>query len=175
MPRNSAERLQSGRYVLKSDSDEPVNELVYLHVPKKKDVAADLGGWYIAWQEASMKLAADKRLNLTDHRILLVLQSKLDFENWIRLSLMDIGNEIAVAKPNVSVSMKKLLSMNIVLLGPSVQNVRTYRLNPAVGWKGTLTHGAKERRAALRVVPGGKAGPAADAPPSADVDQLPLF
>lgn len=148
--------LKSGTYTLVSDNEDVQNEAVYLHVPRKKDVATGLGGWFIAWQEASMLLAGDKRMNLTDHRVLLVLQAKLDFENWIKLSLADIGNPIGVAKSNISVSMKKLLEMGVVILGPTSKNVRTYRLNPAIGWKGDLRQGAKARRAALRVVPGGK-------------------
>lgn len=165
--------LKSGTYTLVSDNENVRNEPVYLHVPVKKNVAEDLGGWFIAWQEASMLLAADKRMNLTDHRVLLVLQAKLDFENWIKLSLADIGEPIGVAKSNVSVSMKKMLEIGVVILGPTSKNVKTYRLNPAIGWKGDLRQGATERRKALRVINGGKAAETLTV--STDPDQLPLF
>lgn len=147
--------LESGPYQLVDDDFQA--QAVYLHAPKKRDVAEGLGGWMIAWQEASMELAKDKRMGLTDWRVLAVLQSRLDYENWIRLSLAEIGEPIGVAKPHVSKSMKKLLELGVVLPGPCVKTVKTYRLNPSIGWKGTLMHGATERRKALRVVTGGKA------------------
>lgn len=168
-----SEALKSGKYTLVSDQEDTQNQPVFLHVPRKRDVASGLGGWFIAWQEATMTLAGDKRMNLTDHRVLLVLQAKLDFENWIRLSLTDIGEPIGIARQNVSLSMKKLLDMNVVLTGPSVKNVRTFRLNPAIGWKGDLRQGATERRKALRLVNGGKKAEAPSA--TAGKDQPPLF
>ena len=103
-----------------------------------------------------MNIAADKRLNLTDHRVIAVLNAKLDFENWIRISNVEIGDYLGVARPNISVSMKKLVELGIVLPGPAVGNVKTFRLNPAIAWKGSMQQAATERRKALRVVPGGK-------------------
>ena len=165
--------LKGGKYTLVSEQDEVQNQAVFLHVPKKRDLAEGLGGWFIVWQEEILLLAGDKRLNFTDLRVVMVLQAKLDFDNWIRLSLSDISKPIGVARQNVSVSMKKLLDLNVVLPGPSVKNIRTYRLNPAVGWKGTMQQAATERRKALRVINGGKAAETLTV--STDPDQLPLF
>lgn len=151
---NETERLKSGDYKL-IDNETLKYHSVYLFSPPRK-TSDDIGGWIIQWQEATMILAKDKRLNLTDHRVLLVLQSKLDFENYIRLSLSQIGSEIDVATPNVSKSMKKLLALNVVVLGPSVKTVKTYRLNPSIAWKGAIRHGVTERRASLRVIIGGQ-------------------
>lgn len=168
-----ATNLKSGTYTLVSDNENVKNEPVYLHVPVRKNLAEGLGGWFIFWQEASMLLAGDKRMNLTDHRVLLVLQAKLDFENWIRLSLSEIGEPIGIAKPNVSVSMKKLLVIGAVIAGPSVKNIKTYRLNPAIAWKGDLRQGATERRKALRLIEGGKRDDMQTI--TTDPNQLPLF
>lgn len=111
-----------------------------------------------------MNIAADRRLNLTDHRVLLVLNAKLDFENWIRISNTEIGELLGVARPNISISMKKLVGFGIVLPGPAVKNVKTFRLNPSLAWKGSMQQAATERRRALRVVPGGRPeGPTPDA------------
>lgn len=150
--------LKTGKYEL-FDEEGIQSQPVYLFAPSKRNIAEGLGGWNIVWQEATMSLAKEKRLNLTDHRVLLVLQAKLDFENWIRLTLTEIGSEIDVAKPNVSTSMKKLVELGIVILGPSVKTVKTYRLNPVVAWKGAMRQGAKERRASLKVITGGRDQP----------------
>jgi len=147
--------LKSGKYTLVNDEDELQYQPVYLFTPNKKDYG-DAGGWIIMWQESAMKLAADKRLNLTDHRVMAVLNAKLDFQNWIRISNKDIGDLLGVARPNISVSMKKLTEMGVLILGPSVKNVRTFRLNPAFAWRGTIQQGATERRKALKVLQGGK-------------------
>jgi hypothetical protein len=164
---DETKEIKTGRYEL-FDEEGFQSQPVFLYAPNKKRLADNLGGWTVNWQEATMLLAKDKRLNLTDHRVLLVLQAKLDFDNWIRLSLSQIGQEIEVAKPNVSTSMKKLVEMGVVILGPSVKQVKTYRLNPSVAWKGKMFQGAKERRASLKVITGGK-----DITP--DPNQLPLL
>ena len=103
-----------------------------------------------------MILAKDKRMGLTDWRVLAVLQSRLDYDNWIRLSLSEIGAEISVAKSHVSTSMKKLLELGVVILGPSVKNIKTYRLNPSISYKGRFWQAATERRKALKIINGGK-------------------
>lgn len=163
--------LRSGPHTLISDDEEQQVHNVVV-VVAKKHLATGLGGWGIFWQEASMNIAADKRLNLTDHRVLAVLNAKLDFENWIRISQQEIADFLAVKRPNISVSMKKLVKMSIVVPGPPVKNVKTFRLNPAVAWKGSMQQAATERRKALRLVKGGKSDMPAIV---SDPDQLPLF
>ena len=104
-----------------------------------------------------MLLAQNKTLTLTDWRVIAVLQAKLDFDNWIRLSHADIGQAIDVARPNISKSMQRLIGLNVVLIGPSTRNVKTYRLNPDLLFKGTMRNAVKARRTAprLTVVEGG--------------------
>lgn len=158
------EDLKSGSYELYGEDERA--QPVYLYAPNKKKLADDLGGWNIQWQEAIMILAKDKRMGLTDWRVLAVLQSRLDYDNWIRLSLSEIGADISVAKSHVSTSMKKLLELGVVLPGPSVKTVKTYRLNPTISYKGKFWQAATERRKGLRLVVGGK---------SEDPNQLPLL
>jgi len=156
---NTAPDIESGKYDLLKEGDDGVkSQPVYLYAPNKKHLAVGLGGWYVCWQEATMILAKMKSLNLTDLRVLLVLQAKLDFENWVRMSYSDIGSEIDVARQNVAVSVKKLIRLNVLLVGPSTSNVSTYRLNPDLMWKGTMKNAIKERRAApkLTLLSGGK-------------------
>lgn len=155
--------LRSGQYdLVREDEDGALkSQPVHLYAPNKKYVAAGVGGWFIMWQEATMLLARNKNLTLTDWRVIAVLQAKLDFDNWIRLSQAEIGREIDVAQPHVSASMKRLIGLQVVLLGPATRNVKTYRLNPELLFKGTMRNATKAKRNApqLTVVEGGKTDP----------------
>lgn len=152
--------LKSGPYdlVQENENGDISTQAVLLHVAKKHYASADLGGWYITWQEKTMELAQNKEMTLTDWRVLAVLQSTLDFDNWIRISQSEIGTKIDVAQPNVSKSMQRLVRLQVVLLGPSTRNVKTYRLNPTLAFKGLLRNAVKAKRVApnLTVVEGGK-------------------
>ncbi len=159
-PKAASPDLDAGHYdLIKAGQDGELQaQPVFLCAPNKKRLATELGGWVICWQEQLMTLAKVKELTKTDLRVLMVLQSSLDFDNWVRLSHADIGRELDVARPNVSVAMKRLLVMNVLLVGPSTRGVNTYRLNPNFSWKGTMRNAVKERRAApkLTLVQGGK-------------------
>lgn len=154
--------LESGLYDLLKPSDDGMSsQAVLLYAPNKKRLARENGGWFVQWQEATMLLAQNKTLTLTDWRVIAVLQAKLDFDNWIRLSHADIGQAIDVARPNISKSMQRLIGLNVVLIGPSTRNVKTYRLNPDLLFKGTMRNAVRARRAAprLTVVEGGRKKP----------------
>jgi hypothetical protein len=151
--------LRSGSYTLVENDEDGRAQPVFLFAPKRHAVEG-AGDWIISWQDSLMTLAKDRRLNLTDWRVIAVLQARLDYDNWIRISHSEIGLEIDVARPNVSKSMKRLTEIGVLLVGPSSGNITTYQLNPTFGWKGGLRKGAKERRAALRLIKGGMEPPA---------------
>lgn len=151
--------LKPGQYDLLKPGEDGLNgQPVLLYAPNKKRLARELGGWFVQWQEATLLLAQNKSLTLTDWRVIAVLQAKLDFDNWIRLSHADIGQAIDVARPHVSKSMQRLVALNVVLVGPCTRNVKTYRLNPDLLFKGTMRNAVKARRDAprLTVVEGGR-------------------
>lgn len=151
--------IEGGQYNLLKQGEEDANaQPVYLFAPNKKRLAKELGGWFITWQETNMLLAQNKTLTLTDYRVIAVLQSKLDFDNWIRLSQSEIGRAIDVAQPHVSASMRRLVALNVILTGPATRGVRTYRLNPDLAFKGTMRNAVQQKRQApkLTVVQGGK-------------------
>lgn len=152
--------IEAGSAHLVPDGESEGPHVVVI-VPKKHLINTNPGeGWIINWQESSEMISKDKRLNLTDHRVLWYLQSMLDFDNWIRLSHSEIGDALGIARPNISTSMKKLLEIGLVKAGPSVKKINTYRLSPVVGFKGSQAEAIKQRRAELRLINGGKAAPA---------------
>lgn len=59
--------------------------------------------------------------------------------------------------------MKKLLALGLILAGPTVKKINTYRLSPAVAFKRSQREAIKQRRAALRLIKGGKAPTEEDA------------
>lgn len=96
------------------------------------------GGWVMNSQEALELLATDKDLKGEAYKILLLLLSRLDFENWIQISQQEIADTLDMKKQNVSRSISLLESKGILLRGPKVGRSYAFRLNPYFGWKGKV-------------------------------------
>lgn len=116
--------------------------------------------WFMAFQDTFIELAKDPELTLEHKNVLLYLFGKLDFENFIQQSQIDIAEGLGMQKQNVSRAMKLLVEKQIVLEGPKVGRSKCYRLNPHYGWKGKVKnleeYRKEERREQLRVIEGGK-------------------
>ena len=76
------------------------------------------GGWVMNSQEALELLATDRDLKGEAYKVLLLLLSRLDFENWIQLSQTEIAEKLDMKKPNVSRAVSLLESKGILLRGP---------------------------------------------------------
>jgi DNA-binding MarR family transcriptional regulator len=124
--------------------------MVYIpYRPKMKE------RWFMAFQDTFEELAKDPELTLEPKNVLLYLFSKLDFENFIQLSQVDIGEGLGMHKQHVSRAMKLLTDKQIILEGPKVGRSKCYRLNPHYGWKGKVKNLETERRSHLRAIEGG--------------------
>ena len=95
-------------------------------------------GWVMNSQEALELLATDKELTGENYRVLLLLLSRLDFENWIQIAQSEIGEKLDMRKQNVSRAISLLESKGILLRGPKVGRSYAFRLNPYFGWKGKV-------------------------------------
>jgi hypothetical protein len=105
--------------------------------------------WFMAFQDIFEELAKDPEMTGESYRVLFFLYSKLDFENFIQQSQMDIAEGLGMQKQRVSRAMKVLTSKQIILEGPKVGRSRCYRLNPDYGWKGkvkTFNEARKEQK-----------------------------
>jgi len=49
----------------------------------------------------------------------------------------ELAKSMGMRQPHVSRAIKRLLEMEILLEGPKAGPLRTYRLNPNFGWKGS--------------------------------------
>ena len=110
----------------------------------KKTQSAFGKRWIQMAQDPLMMLAEIKSLD--QMRVLMVLMSQVDFENWISVDQTEIASKIGMKKQNVNRAISALIERQVLLKGPRAGHSATYRLNPSYGWKGK----AKSHREALR-------------------------
>lgn len=111
--------------------------------------------WFMAFQDSFEEIAKDPEMTGETYKVLMYLYSKLDFENFIQQSQMDVAEGLGIQKQRVSRAMKLLTSKQIVLEGPKVGRSKCYRLNPNYGWKGKVKTLQEHRREQLKVIQGG--------------------
>ncbi|MGH8002958.1 MAG: replication/maintenance protein RepL [Brasilonema sp.] len=95
-------------------------------------------GWVMNSQEAMVAVAKDKDIKGETHRVLWFIGGILDFENWVQLSITEIGNELDLKQQAVSRAIKVLEDKQILLRGPKVGRCYAFMLNPEFGWKGKV-------------------------------------
>jgi DNA-binding transcriptional regulator GbsR (MarR family) len=95
-------------------------------------------GWVMNSQEALEIVAKDKDIKGETYRVLFFICARLDFENWVQLSVTEIANELDLKHPSVSRAMKVLEDKQIILRGPKVGRSYAFMLNPEFGWKGKV-------------------------------------
>ena len=103
-------------------------------------------GWVMNSQEAMIILAKDKEIKGETHRVLWFIGGILDFENWVQLSVTEIGKELDLKQQAVSRAMKVLETKEIILRGPKVGRSYAFMLNPDFGWKGKVVNLENYRR-----------------------------
>ncbi len=103
-------------------------------------------GWVMNSQEALEIVAKDKDIKGETYRVLFFICARLDFENWVQLSITEIANELNLKQPAVSRAMKVLEDKQIILRGPKVGRSYAFMLNPEFGWKGKVTNLEDYRR-----------------------------
>ena len=95
-------------------------------------------GWVMNSQEALEIVAKDKDIKGETYRVLFLICARLDFENWVQISVTEIANELGMHQPDVSKAMKVLETKEIILRGPKVGRSYAFMLNPEFGWKGQV-------------------------------------
>ena len=103
-------------------------------------------GWVMNSQEAMVAVAKDKDIKGETHRVLWFIGGILDFENWVQLSITEIGNELDLKQQAVSRAIKVLEDKQIILRGPKVGRSYAFMLNPEFGWKGKVKNLENYRR-----------------------------
>lgn len=102
--------------------------------------------WFMAFQDTFEQLAKDPHMTGENYRVLLYLYSKLDFENYIQQTQVDIAEGLGMKKENVSRAMKLLVSKQIILEGPKIGRSKCYKLSLNYGWKGKVKNFKETKR-----------------------------
>jgi hypothetical protein len=128
--------------------------------------------WMQVNQDALAEIAADRDIGLEAWRVFAYLNARLDFENLIVVPQGEIVAALSMKRSSISRAVKLLTDKQIILRGPKIGSVSSYRLNPHYGWKGKVQNLTKARQKRLQVVaadgrPGspGRSGRRALAPP----------
>jgi biotin operon repressor len=90
--------------------------------------------YLMANQEALLTLAQDKEITGECYRVLFVLLTELDYENYIYIPQKEIGKKLGIRPQNVHRAVKVLIQKGVLL-----SNERGYRLNHNYGWKGSVS------------------------------------
>lgn len=106
-------------------------------------------GWLAMAQGALMELAQSD-LGQQDWRVLAGVLAKLDYENFLLLSVADLAKQIGMQRPHVSTSIAKLEAMGVLVRGPKAGRSSTFRLNPSFGWKGSASNHQKALKERMR-------------------------
>jgi hypothetical protein len=122
---------------------------VLVYVPAKARIKE---GWFMGFQEGFLQLAKDRHLAGQPLRVLLGMLSKLDFENFIAFSQAELAEQLKINPTRVSESVKRLRERGVILTGPRVGSMKTYRLNPGYAWKGNVRTLDRARRDHVRLV-----------------------
>ena len=129
--RQSRVGLSTGRLgIVDKESGEMINDGMMIYIPKKVKIKE---GWFMAMQEGFEHLAK-ARIRGESMSVLMYLFSKLDFENFIRISQKQICDELSLNKTNVSRSIRDLRERGIIKNGPD----RSLKLCNDFGWRGSV-------------------------------------
>lgn len=109
-------------------------QLVY--IPAKRRNGFQRGG-FLTMAQDKQKAIAKSNLGLQAYRVLTLICSEIDYENWINVSQANMARELNMKPSNVSAALAQLIAEGIILKGPGVGTRKTYRLDPSYGWKGT--------------------------------------
>jgi hypothetical protein len=102
--------------------------------------------WIAMNQDASEEIARRrKEFGAEAAFVLLYLIGKLDYENDLVFSRTEVAQTLDMQVQNVSRALSKLTATGCLIEGKKLGNMRSYRLNPEFGWKGS----GKNHRAAL--------------------------
>ena len=95
-------------------------------------------GWFMANQEAIVYLAQDREIKGETYKVLLLLLGNLEFENWIKISITEIANQINIDRSNASKAIKILEQKEIIERGKKIGRFYEFRLSPYLCWKGKV-------------------------------------
>ena len=139
---------------LDADTGEQLNGIIVYIGAKPFNIYGN--DWYMGNRDASATLAKDPEITGRTFRVLHLMLSKLDFENWIQIPQKEIAEELGIRQSHVSKEIGILLRKKILARGPKEGRSYALRLNPYYAWRG---NGKKAYEYQLELVKGGRKSP----------------
>lgn len=131
----------------------------------KRKVPHEYKDWVAMSQQAICDLVTDKTLRPESLKVFLFLVGVMRFENWLPLCQTDVAEAMSIAKPHINRAFGDLIERGLIEKGARIGRTFEYRLTPEVAWKGRSANlvkarrqQVKDRKLALKVIEGGKAG-----------------
>lgn len=93
------------------------------------------GDYIRVFQDVLLEAAKDRELNLTDHRVLLVILTRMEFENYFNLTQSEIGELLGIDRSNVARSLQKLEQKKLIVAIGQTGRKKIYVINPHVAFK----------------------------------------
>lgn len=108
----------------------------YINKPKHNKLGRD---YFVGFRSGFEGLAS---MDLTgeQYKVLMYLFSRLDFDNFLKVSQKDISEKLKLHKSNVSKAIKRLVELDIIAIGPMAGHSKTYRLNPRIAHRGSKNY-----------------------------------
>ena len=100
-----------------------------------------LGGhWVATFQDGLAWMAKQEAMTGEQWRVFAYLVSRLDFDNYLKVSQKDIAAELKMNPKAVSRAMRGLRELDIISVGPMAGRSKTYRLNPRIAHRGAKNY-----------------------------------
>lgn len=96
-----------------------------------------------------MEQAMARQLTLTDYRVRDFILGLIGLGNYVYVNHTEVGKAIKIGSSHVSESILNLCNLGILLRGPSMGGSNSYLFNAAMLYRGALSEGIKQRRAAI--------------------------
>jgi hypothetical protein len=120
------------------DTGELLDEGFVAYVAPKRRNGFQKDGWIAMTQKASaLETLANADLGDEARRVFLILLAHLEHENFILTPQTEMAAKLKMEKANFSRAMRRLETEGVILRGPKIGRMASFKLNPEYGWKGS--------------------------------------
>lgn len=147
-----ARMKQKGRDLIDTDSGEVMDGAFAAVIMRRQKNGFEKGRFVAMSQDATEQILNDKSLKYTELRVLLFINSVLDYQNAVQLNQAEAARKLGIDRSQFNRALSVLERQGYILRGPKVNKNASFILNPEIAWKGDgRTHqlALKEHRKTL--------------------------
>lgn len=143
----------SGLGTIFPDDEKQLPIQAYFTPPTKKKYNLN---WIVLWQNPSeigvglMEQAEAENMTLSDYRVRDFLLGTIGIGNYVFVNQREVSRRLNLNKSTVNESIKRLIKLGILLIGPKSGRSNTYMINPAFCFAGGLNQGIQERNRIIK-------------------------